>query len=110
MYKRQVLDGAKDLVKASANNYYSGVTQQEVEDFYKLPSGGEGQPISRGLNSTLVKKDGKLVEEVWKIGGKYSNEITNIVKALEKAQEYALTEQQREVIRLDVYKRQLRSG
>lgn len=71
-----------------------------MEDFYKLPSGGEGQPISRGLNSTLVKKDGKLVEEVWKIGGKYSNEITNIVKALEKAQEYALTEQQREVIRL----------
>lgn len=100
MAKRVVLDGAKDLVKASANNYYSGVTQQEVEDFYKLPSGGEGQPISRGLNSTLVKKDGKLVEEVWKIGGKYSNEITNIVKALEKAQEYALTEQQREVIRL----------
>lgn len=98
MAKRVVLDGAKDLVKASANNYYSGVTQQEVEDFYKLPSGGEGQPISRGLNSTLVKKDGKLVEEVWKIGGKYSNEITNIVKALEKAQEYALTEQQREVI------------
>lgn len=100
MAKRVVLDGAKDLVKASANNYYSGVTQQEVEDFYKLLSGGEGQPISRGLNSTLVKKDGKLVEEVWKIGGKYSNEITNIVKALEKAQEYALTEQQREVIRL----------
>lgn len=100
MAKRVVLDGAKDLVKASANNYYSGVTQQEVEDFYKLPSGGEGQPISRGLNSTLVKKDGKLVEEVWKIGGKYSNEITNIVKVLEKAQEYALTEQQREVIRL----------
>lgn len=98
MAKRVVLDGAKDLVKASANNYYSGVTQQEVEDFYKLPSGGEGQPISRGLNSTLVKKDGKLVEEVWKIGGKYSNEITNIVKALEKAQGYALTEQQREVI------------
>lgn len=98
MAKRVVLDGAKDLVKASANNYYSGVTQQEVEDFYKLPSGGEGQPISRGLNSTLVKKDGKLVEEVWKIGGKYSNEITNIIKALEKAQEYALTEQQREVI------------
>ena len=54
MAKRVVLDGAKDLVKASANNYYSGVTQQEVEDFYKLPSGGEGQPISRGLNSTLV--------------------------------------------------------
>ena len=100
MAKRVVLDGAKDLVKASANNYYSGVTQQEVEDFYKLPSGGEGQPISRGLNSTLVKKDGKLVEEVWKIGGKYSNEITNIVKALEKAQKIALTEQQREVIRL----------
>lgn len=100
MAKRVVLDGAKDLVKASANNYYSGVTQQEVEDFYKLPSGGEGQPISRGLNSTLVKKDGKLVEEVWKIGGKYSNEITNIVKALEKAQKFALTEQQREVIRL----------
>lgn len=100
MAKRVVLDRAKDLVKASANNYYSGVTQQEVEDFYKLPSGGEGQPISRGLNSTLVKKAGKLVEEVWKIGGKYSNEITNIVKALEKAQEYALTEQQREVIRL----------
>lgn len=100
MAKRVVLDGAKDLVKASANNYYSGVTQQEVEDFYKLPSGGEGQPISRGLNSTLVKKDGKLVEEVWKIGGKYSNEITNIVKALDKAQKFALTEQQREVIRL----------
>lgn len=100
MAKRVVLDGAKDLIQASANNYYSGLTQQEVENFYKLPPVGEKQPESRGLNSTLVKKDGKLVEEVWKIGGKYSDEITNIVKALEKAQEYALTEQQKEVIRL----------
>lgn len=100
MAKRVVLDGAKDLIQASANNYYSGLTQQEVEHFYKLPPVGEKQPVSRGLNSTLVKKDGKLVEEVWKIGGKYSDEITNIVKALEKAKEYALTEQQKEVIRL----------
>lgn len=100
MAKRVVLDGAKDLIKASANNYYSGVTQQEVEDFYKQPSAGEGETVSRGLNSTLVKKDGKLVEEVWKIGGKYSKEIGNIVKALEKAEKYALTEQQQKVIRL----------
>jgi dipeptidyl-peptidase-3 len=71
----------QDLILTSANNYYAGgITQKEVEDFYaakKIP--GDSQPVSYGLNSTLVKKDGKIYEDVWKVGGKYSAAIEKIV-------------------------------
>ena len=91
----------KDLITTSANNYYSNVTQHEVETFYdKLKNPADLSPISYGLNSRLVKEDGVIKEKVWKIGGLYSNAIEKIVFWLEKAKNYAENEQQREVIEM----------
>ncbi len=97
--KRVCLDTGKDLIRASANNYYKGVSQPEVERFYKslITPGGE-QAVSYGLNSTLVKKDGEIQEKVWKIGGLYSDAIEQIVANLEKARHYTENEKQQEYI------------
>ncbi len=92
----------EDLILTSANNYYSGgITQKEVEEFIaskKIP--GDTQPVSYGLNSTLVKKDGKIYEEVWKVGGKYSAAIEKIVFWLEKALTVAENDKQKNIISL----------
>lgn len=100
MAKRVVLDEGKDLILASANNYYEGVTQAEVENFYSAIVGNDECPVSRGLNSTLVKEDGKIFEQVWRIGGKYGEQIKRIVYWLERAIPYACNMQQQKVIRL----------
>lgn len=91
-----------DLVTSSACNFYDGVTQQEVEDFYSsMSSADDPEPPSYGLNSTLCKdKDGEIYEVVWKIGGKYSGIIEHIVENLNKASEFAENEQQRRVINI----------
>lgn len=96
--KRVNIADGEDLVQTSACNYYQGVTQQEAEDYYAQLRGDEAEPPSWGLNTTLVKRDGQLQEEVWKIGGKYSAAIEKIVYWLEKALEYAEGEGQRRVI------------
>lgn len=98
--KRVVLDEGVDLVKASANNYYRGVTQKEAEEFYRAPDPAEERPVMRGLNSTLVKQDGGMAEEVWKVSGKYGAELKRVVEWLEKALPYAADEQQKKVVRL----------
>jgi len=90
----------QDLIVTSANNYYEGVTQAEVEAFYnKMRKPDDQTPISYGLNSRLVKKDGKLVEEVYKLGGKYSEQIERIIFWLTKAQEVAENSKQKEIIK-----------
>ena len=62
-----------DLLKASAMNYYDGVSQREAETFYaRMAKPGDPQPISYGLNSQLVKRDGKVTERVWKTDGMYA--------------------------------------
>lgn len=101
--KRVNIADGEDLVKTSACNYYQGVTQQEAEDYYAQQRGDEAEPPSWGLNTTLVKRDGQLQEEVWKIGGKYSAAIEKIVYWLEKAREYAEGEGQRRVIDLLIH-------
>lgn len=101
--KRVNIADGEDLVQTSACNYYEGVTQQEAEDYYAQLRGDEAEPPSWGLNTTLVKRDGQLQEEVWKIGGKYSAAIEKIVYWLEKAREYAEGEGQRHVIDLLVH-------
>ena len=85
--KRKVKDADKDMVVSSANNFYGeGVTQQMAEDFYASKSvKGDETPIEIGLNSTLVLKDGKLIEETWKSGGKYGDAIDQIIYWLELA-------------------------
>lgn len=88
-----------DVIKKSANNYYEGVTEKEVTDFYNaMKDPNDSTPISYGLNSKLVKENGKLVEKVWKIGGMYSPAIEKIVGWLEKAAEVAENEKQKSVI------------
>ncbi|MDR0843628.1 MAG: dihydrofolate reductase, partial [Tannerella sp.] len=72
MPKRTVQSGDGDLITASANNYYGeGVTMNEVEAFYagQKAQGDTIRPISYGLNSRLVKENGRLTEKVWKVGG-----------------------------------------
>ncbi|MBA3899095.1 MAG: dihydrofolate reductase [Bacteroidetes bacterium] len=75
-----------DLLLTSANNFYEGVTQKEAEAFYaKMRNKNDTTPISYGLNSKLTKINGKVVEQVYKIGGMYSPAIEQIVFWLEKA-------------------------
>lgn len=100
MPKRVVLDADTDLIENSANNYYQGLTQKEAEQFYARKEESTDTPVSLGLNSTLVKRSGKIEEEVWKAGGKYGKEIEAIVFWLEKAGQYACNEQQAKVIRI----------
>ena len=86
----------QDLIVTSANNFYKGVTQQEVEDFYaKLKNPNDTMPVMFGLNSQLVKENGQLVEKVWKVGGMYSETIEKIVYWLEKASTVAENEAQK---------------
>ena len=99
--KRVNKASGEDLVKTSACNFYQDVTQQEAEEYYKaLKSQAGSQPPSFGLNSTLVKKDGKLTEDVWRIGGKYSKTIEKIIENLSKAKEYAENDRQKKIISL----------
>jgi len=101
MPKRINLAAGYDLVQTSAGNYYDGVTQKEAEDFYaKMRKPNDNQPISYGLNSRLVKRDGKIYEEVYKIGGRYSKALERIVYWLELAKGVAENDAQRKVIDL----------
>jgi len=90
-----------DNVKASANNFYEGVTQAEVEAYYNARiNKNDETPISWGLNSKMIKESGQLVEKVWKVGGMYSPAIEKIVYWLEKAIPVAENEQQRKTLQL----------
>lgn len=95
MAKRVNQAEGEDLITTSANNLYDGVTQAEVEAYFaSLKNPNDTTPISFGLNSRKVKKDGKVVEETYKVNGLYSPAITRIVELLGKAAEYAENEAQ----------------
>lgn len=90
MAKRVNQADGVDLILTSACNLYEGVTQQEVEDFYaQLKDPNDPTPVSYGLNTRLVKMNGKIAEQVYKIGGLYSSAIENICNWLKKASEVA---------------------
>lgn len=89
----------EDLVKTSACNFYEGVTQKEVEDYYSsLKADDDDEPLSYGLNSTVVKQDGEVKEVAWFAGGKYGEAIKKIVFWLRKAADEAENDKQRKVI------------
>ena len=93
----------EDLLLTSACHFYDGVSQAEAERFYeamKQANAHNPEPASYGLNSTLVKEDGELKEQVWSADGKYANAIRHIIYWLEKAMDVAENEQQKKVIRL----------
>ena len=101
MPKRVNQADGEDLVQTSAANYYEGVTQQEADDFYAAQKKADDpEPVMYGMNSRLVKKDGRVYEQVWKVGGMYSAAIEKIIVWLEKAEAVAENDAQREVIRL----------
>ncbi|RMH61495.1 MAG: dihydrofolate reductase [Calditrichaeota bacterium] len=94
--KRVNLDHGVDHVKESANNYYQGVTQKEVEDFYaRKIDKNDPQPISYGLNSRLVKENGVIREKVWKVGGLYGAALEKAVFWLQKARDVAENDKQK---------------
>lgn len=94
-----------DQVAQSSNNFYEGVSQQEVENFYDtFPH--TGQDPEWGLNSKVTKVNGKVVEEVWKSGGMYGEAIDKMVSWIEKAIPLAESDQQKQALTLlaDYYK------
>ncbi len=101
--KKVSLDGSKDLVLASAVNFYGpDVTEKEVEAFYAgMGNLSDAEPLSYGLNSKLVRgKDGKLMERTWKVGGMYGKALEESVKWLEKAAAVAESAEQRAALEL----------
>lgn len=97
--KKVNLDSKADMVKTSAAHHYEGVTQAEVVKFYQnLKDKTTKTPISYGLNSRLVKEDGKIFEKPYKIGGIYSGAIEKMVYWLEKAAAVAENDKQKDVL------------
>jgi dipeptidyl-peptidase III len=98
--KRKVKDAARDMVVASANNFYGdGVTQEMAEKFYASKTIKNNEtPIELGLNSTLILKDGQLVEDTWKSGGRYGKAIDQIIYWLKLASTVAENETQKNAI------------
>lgn len=100
MAKRVNQAEGADLIVTSANNMYEGVTQPEVEAYYAaVKDTTDLTPVSYGLNARVVKDtDGKVVEQVYKIGGVYSPAIEKIVELLNKARQFAESPKQAAVI------------
>lgn len=98
--QRRSSNSAGDIVAESAVNFYGeGVTRKEVDEFYDAQAlAGDRHPVSYGLNSKVVKEDGKLVEKKWMVGGIYSSAIERICSELLKAREFAENELQKSAI------------
>ena len=99
MPKRVNQADGQDLVLTSASNYYDGVTQAEAEAFYAaLKDPKDETPVMYGMNSRLVKENGKVVEKVWYTDGLYGEALTKVVYWLEKALTVAENDEQKAVI------------
>ena len=99
MAKRVNQAEGMDLITTSACNYYDNITQAEVDSFYvSIKDPNDKTPISYGLNSRLVKENDSIVEQVYKVGGMYSDAIILIVDRLTEAAKYAENDTQRKVI------------
>ena len=98
--QRKSTDKTKDIVVASAVNFYDGVTKAEVEKFYAdMVDPSDKTPVSYGLNSKVVKgNDGVIYEDVYKVGGLYGSALEKICAELEKAAAVAENETQKEYI------------
>ena len=104
--KRTNQAAGADMIATSANNYYEGVTQQEVEDYYKkIIDPNDSTPISYGLNSKLMKENGQIDEKTWKVDGMYSAAIEKIVYWLEQASSVAKGAQKQTIDELIGYYR-----
>ncbi|MDC3196550.1 dipeptidyl peptidase 3 [Gammaproteobacteria bacterium] len=98
--KVNTADGV-DKIATSAVNFYEGVTEQEVMDFYAAKSANDDDtPVSHGLNSKLTKVDGEIVEQVWRVGGMYNDALEQVVYWLERAINVAENEKQKKTFEL----------
>ncbi|MCD8202812.1 MAG: dipeptidyl peptidase 3 [Prevotella sp.] len=89
----------EDLVKTSACNFYDGVSQNEVENYYlSIKDVEDKEPLSYGLNTTVVKENGKIKEETWYLEGKYGAAIKQIIYWLKEALKFAENEKQKNII------------
>lgn len=93
-------DGTQDVVATSANNLYGeGVTQAEVEDYYaKIKDPNDPTPVSYGLNAKVVKENGKIKEEQYRVNGLYGPAIAQIIYWLDKAKNVAENDAQKAYI------------
>ena len=107
MAKRVNQAEGQDLIATSANNLYGpGVSQREVEEYFAaVKDTTSTTPVSYGLNTRIIKKDGRIIEEPYRIGGLYDTALRRIVDNLEKASQYADSPEQQAVIRklIDYY-------
>jgi len=88
-----------DLILTSANNLYDGVNQAEVEAYYDaLKDTTDLTPVSWGLNARVVKENGKVAEQIYKVGGLYTQSLERIVENLEKALPYAENDAQKDIV------------
>jgi dipeptidyl-peptidase-3 len=69
----------RDILEASSNNLYAGVSMRALDGFHERYA----------LNSRLSRVDGHLVEDVYRVGGRYDREIRRIVTHLADALPYA---------------------
>ena len=99
MAKRVNQAEGEDLILTSANNLYDGVNQAEVESYFNaLKDTTDLTPVSWGLNTRVVKEDGKVTEQTYKVGGLYTQAIERIVENLEKALPYAENDTQKDIV------------
>ncbi len=97
--KKVCLDEGVDHVKDSAVNFFEGLSQEEVEEYYHKLESSEAEPPSHGLNAKLVKQaDGSIVPQVYKVGGMYGDQLAWMVYWLERAVDYAESEAQKQTI------------
>jgi dipeptidyl-peptidase-3 len=90
MVTQKTPEGGKDILRASSNNLYSGVSMADLRGFTER----------YGLNSRLVKQNGRLVEEVYKVGGRYDPQIRAVVGHLEAAQAFATPTMKEALVKL----------
>lgn len=101
MHKRVNRAEGTDVIRTSSNNFYENVSQKEVEQFYiEKKRTAKNKQLSFGLNSTLVKRENKLEEIVWKLDGRYGKTIKQIVFWLNKAENYCENNNQKDIIHL----------
>ncbi|MEW5842022.1 MAG: dihydrofolate reductase [Bacteroidota bacterium] len=95
------LDPKADMVKTSAVNFYEGVSQKEVEEFYKkMVDPNDSEPISYGLNSKLLREKGQIFERHYKTNSMYAFALKKVVEWLNKAIIVAENDQQKKALQL----------
>ena len=101
------LSPGQDLIKTSSVNFYESINEKEVENYYnKLKIKDDPRPVWYGLNSKLIKTNGRVEEKQWMAGGMYSPAIEKIIYWLEKAVSVAENDHQKATLSklIDFYK------